>query len=168
MPVSPYFNLIQKYFPPSEWDRADCISAVECPSTRAGYPKSCVASQGLIACGSAGAVQSYSYGPFQILDACWNPALNPTSPFTREQWARVLDPEMNTWMASVIWSIGGWSMWTVCGSCDACTVPGGKIPLPNYDALPPIITEQATYATPFVVTGVVALIGTYLIAARRR
>ncbi len=131
MANSPYFSLIQKYFPESEWERADCISTHECSPSRDGYPKTCVANEGMIQCGSGGAVLAHSWGIFQILDACWNPDMNPNSPFTREQWAQVLNPEINTWMASVIWSRSGWSAWSTCDLCDACNVPGGSIPYPN-------------------------------------
>jgi hypothetical protein len=130
MAQSPYFNLIQKYFPESEWDRADCISVKECSPSREGYPSSCVVNEGLIRCGGD-AVPARSWGIFQILDACWNPDMNPNSPFTREQWAQVLEPEMNTWMASVIWSRAGWQAWSTCDLCNACDVPGGTIPYPN-------------------------------------
>lgn len=128
--LSPYYDLIRLYFPPSEWTRANCIANNECSPDRVGYPQSCVGDEGLTDCGH-GAVQSRSWGPFQILDSCWNPDLNPDSPFTSEQWTMVLDPNVNTWMASVIWSRSGWGAWTSCGLCEACSVVGSAIPYPN-------------------------------------
>lgn len=125
--VEPY---IRRYLPPSEWERARCITRRECNPGREGYPESCVAEEGMIDCGN-GVVRARSWGPFQILDACWNPAMNPRSPFTREHWAKVLDPNVNTWMASVIWSSSGWRAWTTCAGCEVCGVTGGPIPYPR-------------------------------------
>ena len=129
--LSPYNDLIRLYFPPSEWARANCIANNECSPDRVGFPETCVGEEGLIDCCGLGAVQARSWGPFQILDACWNPDMPNYSPFTREQWAEVLDPNVNTWMASVIWSRSGWGAWTTCGLCEACGVAGGDIPYPN-------------------------------------
>jgi hypothetical protein len=129
--LSPYYDLIRLYFPSSEWERANCIANEECSPDRVGYPETCIGDEGLTDCGH-GAVQSRSWGPFQILDSCWNPDLNPNSPFTHEQWAMVLDPNVNTWMASVIWSRSGWGAWTTCGLCEACNLPyDTPIPYPN-------------------------------------
>jgi len=139
MAQSPYFYLIQRYFPPEQWDNANCVSVAECSPARQGYPASCVGNEGWIDCGH-GAMQTRSWGIFQILDACWNPAMNPNSPFTPEQWANVLDPNVNTWMASVIWSQSGWGAWTTCEACQVCDVAGGDIPhpeRPTTDGIPP-------------------------------
>ncbi len=59
--------------------------------------------------------------------------MNPSSPFTAAQWASVLDPDVNTWMASKIWSIGGWALWTTSepSICNCQGVPGGAIPYPD-------------------------------------
>jgi hypothetical protein len=136
MPQSPFYPYIQAYFPREQWEIADCIQVKECSPTREGYPDSCVAEEGLVDCGH-GPVQARSWGIFQILDACWNPALNPDSPFSPQAWAQVMDPNVNTWMASVIWSRGGWGAWTTCSLCDACSIPGGAIPHPDGPLISP-------------------------------
>jgi hypothetical protein len=98
-----------------------------------------VAEEGDIDCGQGAVIGARSWGIFQILDACWNPDMPNNSPFTREQWARVLDPNVNTWMASVIWSRSGWRAWTTCAYCGVCAVEGGPIPHPRrpVEVLPP-------------------------------
>jgi hypothetical protein len=137
--TSPYFPLIQVYFPQVEWERANCVSVHECSPDRAGYPQSCVGFEGAVDCGHGVVENARSWGIFQILDACWDPALNASSPFTAQQWAAVLDPNVNTWMASVIWSRAGWGAWTTCSACDACDVSGGPIPYPRgpIEVIPP-------------------------------
>lgn len=141
MALSPYYSYIQRYFPESEWGRANCVSLHECDPSRDGYPATCIGDEGFIDCsGNPTNIRAKSWGPFQILDACWNPDLNPNSPFTPQQWAKVLDPNVNTWMASVIWSGGGWRAWSTCDYCDACQVRGGPIPYPRgpiEDQIPP-------------------------------
>ena len=129
MPNSPYHYLIQRYFPPEQWEVADCISTNECLEDTPGYPE-CIVDEGLIDCGF-GPVEARSWGLFRILDACWSPELFPDSPFTPKQWEQVLDPNVNTWMASVIWERTGWRAWTTCELCEACDIPGGPIPYPR-------------------------------------
>ena len=141
MAQSPNYYLIKRYFPPEQWEIADCISRRECSPDRQGYPESCVGDEGWINCGH-GPVAAHSWGIFQILDACWNPDMNPNSPFTAEHWAQVLDPNVNTWMASIIWERSGWRAWTTCDFCDACDIVGGPIPYPRgpvYDDDGPVI-----------------------------
>lgn len=133
MPQSPYFKYIQVYFPEDQWENGDCISTHECSPDRDGYPGTCIGPEGMISCnpGSLPYLDSYSYGVFQILDACWSPERNPDTPFTPDIWARVMDPNVNTWMASVIWSRNGWRAWSTCGSCSVCGVMGRDIPFPR-------------------------------------
>jgi len=38
MSDSPYIGYIQKYFPPDQWDNANCITNAECSPNRDGYP----------------------------------------------------------------------------------------------------------------------------------
>ncbi len=169
MPESPYFNLIQKYFPESEWGCADCISVHECSPNREGYPQSCVANEGMIRCRpDLPAVPARSWGIFQILDACWNPDMNPGSPFTREQWAQVMDPEMNTWMASRIWSGGGWGLWSTRDVyCPECTSSGGPTPYPDGPApappppAPPPVERSG--AAPLILGGLALMAGGLLL-----
>jgi len=132
------------YFPPSEWERADCVSRCECSPDRPGYPGSCINPNEWVQDPEGNVYQAASYGIFQILDAVWDPSKNPNSPFTPEQWAMVMDPNVNTWMASVIWSRSGWIAWPgttdpsgCCYQCDACSVAGGAIPYPDGPVLPP-------------------------------
>ena len=94
-------SLIAEYFPADQVEEATCILNAECPPGSDGWPASCVAGQGQVDCG-AGLRDAAAYGPFGLLDTCFDPAMNPTSPFTPEQWAMVLDPNVNTWMASVV------------------------------------------------------------------
>jgi hypothetical protein len=130
MPQHPYSALIKLYFPQPEWDRAECIAALECDPSVPGYPVSCVSSEGEIDCG-AGPQDSHAFGIFKLLDSCYNPIMNPASPFTLQQWSQVMDPNYNVWMASIIWSKYGWRAWTVCETCAACDIPGGPIPYPR-------------------------------------
>jgi len=156
--------LIQKYFPESEWDRADCIAAIECV---AGPCQS--SDKGLVDCGGPGPVYAKAWGVFGILDACWSPYYNPSSPFTRDEWDHVLDPEYNVWMASVIWSLGGWKVWTTCSECNACDIPGGPVPCPGgpLSCLPPP-QEGAGMVAPLLL-GLVFLGGAIvLIEARKK
>lgn len=179
MPSSPYYNFIQRYFPEGEWEHADCISTKECDPSRQGYPQSCIGYEGWISCGH-GPKESNSWGVFQILDACWNPAMNPNSPFTHEQWAKVLDPNVNTWMASVIFRRGGWGRcstpspdcqtppycctWTTCSACGICDVgpPVGWEPLPapiDVEPPPPPPPPPPPILTPEVVQGLLLTAG---------
>ena len=136
MPNSPYYYLIQRYFPPEQWENADCISMKEDPS----QDPSAVNEEGAIDCGQGVVARARSWGLFQILDACWNPDMPNNSPFTPEQWANRLDPNVNTWMASIIWSRSGWGAWTTCEACQVCDVGAGAIPHPEgpvSDEVPP-------------------------------
>ncbi len=128
VPNRPY---IERYFPETQWDAASCITQHECSPDREGYPGSCVADEGPINCDGSSGPPAHSWGPFQIFDACWDPARNPNSPFTPEQWALRLDPNVNAWMASVIWERAGWRAWSTCEGCDVCGVRGGPIPHPR-------------------------------------
>lgn len=119
---SPFYSLIQCYFPPEQVENANCISLMEADPADPRYP-AVIKAQGSIVCGGD-AVEAKSYGLFGILDACWNPDMRVDSPFTAEQWAKVLDPNMNTWMASVIFAANGWRAWTTCGDCQLCNVVG--------------------------------------------
>ena len=142
MASSPYYRFIQTYFPPAQHANADCISTHECSPSRAGYPGSCVGPEGWLSCsGQLPYVNAASYGPFQILDACWNPSINSRSPFTVEQWSKVLDPNVNTWMASIIWSRSGWHAWSTAAGCGIDGVPGGAIPHPEGPVPDPQCTD---------------------------
>ncbi len=162
--LSPYFYLIQRYFPPDQWQNANCITIEECPSQNPAYINT---DQGLIDCGN-GPVQSKSYGLFQILDACFDPSLTPTSPFTTEQWAQVLDPNINTWMASVIWSAGGWIRWTTCDVCGIRDVPGGVIPYPDAPLLVPPPPELTVTNPMIPIIAVGVGIGVFILLERGR
>ncbi len=121
-------SLVQEYFPSDQWDKAQCILAHEC-QVPMGEP--CAVAVGPYECGSVTG-DGIAYGPFGLLDLCWDPALNPDSPFSREAWCAVMDPNVNVWMASVIWSMYGWIAWTTCPQCGPCdTTPGGAIPHPE-------------------------------------
>jgi len=158
MPNSPYYYLIQRYFPPEQWPAADCITMAECPSQDPIQ----VVDQGQIDCG-VGGVAARAWGLFGILDACWDPALKPTSPFTQEQWAQVLDPNVNTWMASVIWSRSGWGVWTTCADCQVCDVVGGTIPHPEG---PVVEAPRGVSWLPFALLGA-AFVGLVVADGRR-
>jgi len=167
----PYRYLIERYFPASVWDDAECISTHECSPDRAGYPQSCVGDEGLISCGH-GPQQARSWGPMQILDACWSPYMNPNSPFTPAQWGMVLDPNVNFWMASVIYSRSGLGAWTTCGVCNACDVTGGPIPHPDGPVEPPIpppppLPPGEGAGVGVVIGGLMALAGIGLFVSQR-
>jgi len=85
-------------------------------------------------CGDSAVVDApQSYGVFGLLDVCWDPAINPLSPVPAEWWARRMEPEVNTWIASLIWASGGWRSWTTAEAtgCNIASVPGGPIPYPR-------------------------------------
>lgn len=164
MAMKTYTPLVQRYFPLSEWVRAECIIEQECPSSQASWPYSCIQAKGWMTCGpNPTPRQASAYGMFGILDVCYDPALNPDSPFTAEQWQRVLDPNMNAWMASIIWSNAGWRAWTTCEACTACDVLGEPVPYPRG----PI--EEASSEVPWWLLGAgVAAAALYAWASRRR
>ncbi|RJQ43377.1 MAG: hypothetical protein C4534_08245 [Gaiellales bacterium] len=174
MPDSPYFQYIQRYFPAEQWENADCISTHECSPSREGYPESCIGFEGYIDCaGRPTADPRYSYGPFQIFESCWDPGKNPNSPFTPEQWSQVLDPNVNTWMASVIWSRSGWSAWSTCHGCGVCDVQGGAIPYPDgpiYDIPDPGTLPGEISAVSVFLFGMALLVGSgiYYLKAKAR
>lgn len=127
---SPYAGLIQRYFPPEEWEHADCIQLRECPTSALNWPY----------CVNTNSPTSHDFGIFQVNDYWWDPTRNERSPFTWSQWQQVLDPNMNVWMASVIWQQGGWSRWSTAPLCGLQgDHGGGQIPYPNgpvVDVLP--------------------------------
>ncbi len=129
-------NLIDRYFPEQERANALCIAAAEWPVEIGGSPSLMpprdilVRDEGMLDCGQ-GLKPAKAYGPFALLDVCWDPALNPDSLFSSAQWASILDPNVNVWAASVVWSHGGWRSWTTCAACGACEVTGGPIPYPR-------------------------------------
>ena len=169
--VSPYLSLIQRYFPSAQWEIANCLSLAECCPDRQDYPH-CVTPQGSVVCGGEPVTNASSYGLFGLVDACWNPAMNASSPFTPAQWAQVLDPEMNTWMASVVYSLQGWSAWTSCSSCpDSCTNPGPPpagerwpVPFPNAPAPP----EQERPSVLLTLAPILVGAGVYVLLASQR
>lgn len=113
---SPFADIIMRYFRPDQWENADCITTHEC------FSGDCVAPEP-----PGGA----SYGPFQIYDRVWNPDLNPNSIFTRDQWAQVMDPNVNVWMASKIYERSGWSPWSTKYICGLDGVGPGPIMHPE-------------------------------------
>jgi len=162
-----YDELIQVYFPPPQWQAAMCITAIECPPQSLDYPRCVVdaSTGGPIQCTGGQVVEHpKAYGLFGILDACYDPTLNPGSPFTPEQWGQVLEPEMNVWMASVIWSLHGWEAWTTCRICEVCQVEGGDIPYPLGPRAPVQPPSQAMLIAGAI--GGIAL-GAILVAARK-
>ena len=163
MAQSPYYHLIQRYFPQEQWEIADCILTHECPPDSLGYP-GCVRDEGLIDCGY-GPAEAKSWGLFRILDACWNPEMHPESPFTTEQWAQVPNPNVNTWMASVIWERAGWRAWTTCDLCDACDIVGGPIPYPRGPVEEPVARSVPLLS---LVGVLAAFVGLAVLDSRRR
>jgi len=124
-------QLIRTYFPEGAWGDAACIVSHECPPTTEAYPAGCVKEIGRYLCGGV-EMAARAWGPFGLLDVCWDPAVQSASPFTSEQWGRVLDPNYNVWMASRIWSQYGWQVWSTFNQCGIqSTQPGGAIPHPN-------------------------------------
>ena len=129
---------IMRYFPESQWQNAACIlaaemvqAAVNCPGVD---PASCVVD--LPEYGSC--YPTTSVGPatasglYGIVDRCWSPALaEDNTPFTPQEWAARLDPVVNVWMASVVYSIAGWRAWSTCAQCGCCDVRGEPIPHPR-------------------------------------
>ena len=156
----PYRYLIERYFPAEAWGDAECISSAECSPDRAGYPQTCIGYEGWIDCGG-GAVEARSWGPWQILDACWSPFMNPNSPFSAEQWGMVLDPNVNTWMASVIFYRNGWSAWTTCAGCGVCAIE----PPPGWQPLSEPLAEGPWPPPPLPQATLLGLLGVALLAA---
>jgi len=160
-------SLIQEYFPEEEWNNAGCIVNNECPPGEPGYPESCIRDIGPAACLSVQSDNARAWGPFGLLDICWHPSVNPASPFTQELWAKVLDPNVNVWMASVIWSAYGWAAWTTCGECTVCGTAGGTIPhpdgpLPSLSPPPPPPVEGSSGMAP-VLIGLAVVVGLVLL-----
>ena len=150
-------DLIQTYFPEGQWGYALCIVEHECPPSTNGYPGACVrrVPRPIIPAGLWGC----AWGPFGLVDTQWNPDFNPGSPFTLEQWAWVLDPNVNTWMASKVWSQYGWGMFPACPSCmvaSTCRAPGGEVPYPD-GPLPELSLPRLgipAYAVPVFALGI--------------
>jgi hypothetical protein len=125
-------GLIRLYFPSSQVANAICISHGECGSAWNGNEGRCIGQEPSVNCdGSPSGEARYSYGPFQIFESCWDPALNTNSPFTHEQWAGRMDPNVNTWMASYLFSRSGWGIWSTCRGCGVCDVGPEPINYPN-------------------------------------
>ena len=162
MPFSPLWQHITRYFPESQYANADCIQIKECPADTPGFPH-VVTVQGAIDCGY-GLVDARAHGPWQILDACFDPALTPESPFTPEQWAGVYDPNVSTWMASVIYSTYGWRAWTSCSACGVCEVRGLPIPHPRG----PVFPGGGGLSLPLVLATGGAIVALFLASKRRR
>ena len=159
MPEHPFDHFIQRYFPSDQWENAACISLAEVPTDAPGYPD-VVRSVGPIECAGVAVEDAQAYGIFGILDVCYDPAISLTSPFPQHYWDRVLDPNVNTWMAALIWSINGWEAWTTCASCNVCDVDGTIVPHPRHPV------EEGL--NPIVVGAGVAVLGGLLVAAARR
>lgn len=164
-------SLIQEYFPVEEWNNAQCIVNHECPPGDPGYPCNCVREVGPISCLSVSSQNGRALGPFGLLDTCWDPGLNSASPFTADAWHLVLDPNVNAWMASVIWSHYGWSAWTTCPDCNLCDrTTGGDIPHPDgplvnlsFCPTPPPPEQSGSSLAPYVVAGAGIALGLILI-----
>ncbi|RJQ43378.1 MAG: hypothetical protein C4534_08250 [Gaiellales bacterium] len=112
-------------------------------------------------------------GPFGLLDTCWDPASNPDSPFTREAWAMALDPNVNVWMASVIWSLYGWQAWSTCDECKSCETAGGEIPHPDspLPSLTPVLyrpqpVDEGPGLAPYLLLGL-AVVGLVLLDGKK-
>ncbi len=133
-----YGSAIHTYFPESQWGNAACILGVEmveagqaCPDED---PSMCV--RQLEAIGSCYPDQppclAEASGLYGIVSCCWDPALaQDNTPFTPQEWAARLDPVVNVWMASVVYSIAGWRAWSTCAQCGCCDVRGEPIPHPR-------------------------------------
>lgn len=167
MAQSPYYDLIQRYFPPEEYEHADCISVAECPPSSLGYPAGCTERVGVLRCGETlPYVNASKFGLFGILDACWDPEVNPDSPFTAELWARRMEPAINTWMASIIWSRSGWRAWTSCATCGLCQMPGGPVPYPRGPNEGPMVEIAGPGPVLLAAGGVVLAIGAVAYVAK--
>lgn len=142
--LSRYVGLVSKYFPAAEVDHALCLlsheilgAQAECPGQD---PEACVRVLG----GDVGCPDGVLPGPgtasglFGILDTCWDPTTrSDRTPFIESEWDARFDVETNIWMASVVWSIGGWRAWPSCGWCmeggvSICAITGGPIPFPRH------------------------------------
>lgn len=68
----------------------------------------------------------------------WEPhAAGDNTPFSSTEWDVRNSPETNAWMASVVWSIGGWRAWpSACSLCSICDVTGEPIPHPRNPIAP--------------------------------
>lgn len=144
--------LIETYWPPEEWDNAKAVLANMINYYTPGCfadPVNCVAplSKGDYNCYDWQNLTTpqHAYGLWLIGGNCWDPAVaGSETPFLPEEWVQVLDPNYNTWMASVIWSIGGWGKFI--GACDVrsaitdpivgpnpqlCLLHGAPIPYPR-------------------------------------
>ena len=131
-------SAIQEYFPQSQWSNAACILMAEkaqamqsCPGAD---PSTCVADLP----DYGGCYPDQTPGPatasglYGIVDRCWDPSLaGDNTPFTPQEWAARLDPLVNVWMASVVYSIAGWRGWSTCSQCGCCDVTGMPIPHPR-------------------------------------
>lgn len=143
-------RLIETYWPESEWVNAkamlaNILTAYQPPACHAD-PVNCVARGGPheTCYDWQTPAQTHRYGLWLITDACWNPDLAAAeTPFTAAEWAQVLDPNVNTWMASVIWSIGGWGKFNGCNDIygddpiagvrsTLCLHRGGPVPQPRH------------------------------------
>ena len=121
---SHYVGYIQRYFPPSQWDNADCITLHEVTDQNPNAVS-----------------PTDDWGLFQINRPTWDPDRNPLSPFTREQWAHVLEPNVNVWMAAHIYSRSGWGAWATASLCGVQNVPPGPVPFPNA----PIVVQEPPF-----------------------
>ena len=162
MADKPYSHLIRRYFPESQWVAAECIAEKESVSGDNTLPYGGIRSEGWMTCGTDPTPrEAKSYGLFAILDVCYDPAMNPDSPFTSYQWQAVLDDNVNTWMASIIWSNAGWRAWTSCPECNCCDVLGEPIPYPRG----PIDFDPVPINWSWILIGIGAA---YVVAMRRR
>lgn len=168
---------VRTYFPEPQWAPALAVAYCECASglsgavqTRATWPTDCHTPVGPLDCGF-GSQQATKYGPFGLVDACWDPQLNARSPFTPDEWARVTDVACNTWMASIVWSINGWRAWSTCDAAgsllnfDVCGVPGGPIPHPRH--MVGLFGTSAGLLPVGIVVGAIAGIVGLAVAGRR-
>lgn len=168
MPLPDIGQLIRAYFPEGAWGNADCIMQHECPPTSEAYPAGCVKEIGVYRCNSV-EMPARAWGPFGLLDVCWDPAVQALSPFTPDQWSRVLDPNYNVWMASRIWSEHGWTVWTTFNQCHILDIgPGGAIPhpagpLPELSGYPP--RGDAAFEVGTLLAGGIALGIAYVLYA---